>query len=148
MDFIMRPIGIIHTPFKEKSQTPIQFSRSTEMGDIQIFSEYETGLDGIDEFSHLILIYAFHAALKSTELVVKPLMDTESHGVFSTRYFSRPNPIGFSVVRFIDRTGPHIHVQCVDMLDETPLLDIKPYIPEFDIVPADKIGWFANRAIK
>ncbi len=146
MDFIMRPIGRIHTPFKEKSQTPIQFSRSTAMGEIEVFPEFEAGLDGIDDFSHLILIYAFHTAGKNTELMVKPLLDSERHGVFATRYFCRPNPLGFSVVRLIDRTGLFIQVQCVDMLDETPLLDIKPYIPEFDVIQADRIGWFANRA--
>lgn len=148
MDFIMRPIGIIHTPFKEKSQTPVQFSRSTAMGEINIFPEYEAGLDGIDEFSHLILLYAFHTAQKTTSLMVKPLLDSERHGIFSTRYFSRPNPIGFSVIRLIDRTGPRLQIQCVDMLDETPLLDIKPYVPEFDVVRTDKIGWFANRAFQ
>ncbi len=105
MDFIMRPIGRIHTPFKEKSQTPIQFSRSTAMGEIEVFPEFEAGLDGIDDFSHLILIYAFHTEGKNTELMVKPLLDSERHGVFATRYFCRPNPLGFSVVRLIDRTA-------------------------------------------
>jgi tRNA (adenine37-N6)-methyltransferase len=148
MDFIMRPIGLIHTPFKEMSQTPIQFSRSTALGEIELFPEFEDGLDGIDEFSHLILIYAFHASPKKAELVVKPFLDNGRHGVFATRYFCRPNPIGFSVVQLIDRTGLRIQVQCVDMLDGTPLLDIKPYIPEFDVVAADRIGWYANRAFQ
>ena len=147
MDFLLRPIGRIHTPFKEKSQAPVQSSRSTAMGDVELFPEYESGLEGIEGFSHLILLYAFHDAPRCTSLIVRPLLDTENHGVFATHYFCRPNPIGLSIVRFIDRTGPHIHVQCVDMLDETPLLDIKPYIPEFDDMPADRIGWFANRAI-
>lgn len=148
MEFCMKPIGVIHTPFTEKSETPIQFSRSTALGEIEIFSEYEAGLNGIDGFSHLILIYVFHAALNSTEMMVKPFLDDELHGVFATRFYSRPNPIGFSVVQLIQRTGLHLQVQCVDMLDGTPLLDIKPYIPEFDARAADKLGWYATRTHK
>ena len=142
----MTPIGIIHTPFKEMAGTPIQSSRSTAFGEIEVFPEYEAGLESVDELSHLILIYVFHAALDSAELMVKPFLDDKTHGVFATRYFSRPNPIGISIVKLIKRTGLRLEIQCADMLDGTPLLDIKPYVPEFDVRSVDKLGWYAARA--
>jgi tRNA (adenine37-N6)-methyltransferase len=147
MDFIMRPIGRIHTPFKEKVSTPIQYSRSTAEGEVEIFLEYEPGLEGIEGFSHLILLYTFDRALHCKDLLIKPLLDTEEHGIFATRYFCRPNPIGFSIVELIERIGPRIKIRHVDMLDETPLLDIKPYIPEFDTIAASSTGWYSHRAI-
>jgi tRNA-Thr(GGU) m(6)t(6)A37 methyltransferase TsaA len=146
MDFHMKPIGVIHTPFKEKSDVPIQSSRSTAFGEIEVYSEFEAGLDSIDGLSHLILIYVFHEALNSTDLMVKPFLDDEKHGIFATRFYRRPNPIGFSIVQLIQRSGPLLQIQCVDMLDGTPLLDIKPYVPEFDIRSVEKLGWYATRA--
>jgi tRNA-Thr(GGU) m(6)t(6)A37 methyltransferase TsaA len=145
MEFCMKPIGVIHTPFKERSETPIQFSRSTAFGEIEVFSEVEEGLTGIEELSHIILIYVFHQALDSKPLMVKPFLDENTHGVFATRYYARPNPIGFSIVRLIGREGPRLKIQWVDMLDGTPLLDIKPYIPEFDVHSVEKLGWYAKR---
>jgi len=146
MEFCMKPIGVIRTPFTKISEAPIQSSRSTAFGEIEVFSEYEAGLDSIDRLSHLILIYVFHAALNSTELMVKPFLDNQLHGIFATRFYCRPNPIGLSVVRLIQRTGSLLQIQCVDMLDGTPLLDIKPYVPEFDVHAVDKLGWYARRA--
>ena len=146
MEFCMKPIGVIHTPFTDISLVPIQSSRSTALGEIELFPEYQAGLESIDELSHLILIYVFHAALNSTELMVKPFLDDQLHGVFATRFYCRPNPIGLSVVRLIQRDGLRLKVQAVDMLDGTPLLDIKPYVPEFDVHAADKLGWYARRA--
>src|SRR5215510_4520024 len=99
--FYVKPIGVIHTPFKEKSETPIQFSRSTAMGEIELFPEYEQGLESIEGLSHLILIYIFHEALDCQDLLVKPFLDDQLHGIFATRFYRRPNPIGFSVVRLI-----------------------------------------------
>ncbi len=145
MEFCMRPIGVIHTPFKERSETPIQFSRSTAFGEIEVYSEFGQGLTGIEELSHIMLIYVFHQALDSRPLMVKPFLDENTHGVFATRYYARPNPIGFSVVRLIWREGQRLRIQWVDMLDGTPLLDIKPYIPEFDVHPVEKLGWYAAR---
>jgi tRNA-Thr(GGU) m(6)t(6)A37 methyltransferase TsaA len=141
----MKPIGVIHTPFTEKSETPIQSSRSSAFGEIELFSDFEAGLDSIDGLSHLILIYVFHNDLNSMELLVKPFLNDERHGIFATRYYSRPNPIGISVVRLIHRTGVRLQIQNVDMLDGTPLLDIKPYVPEFDIHTVEKLGWYATR---
>jgi tRNA (adenine37-N6)-methyltransferase len=146
MDFCLKAIGSIHTPFKEVSDTPIQSSRSATLGEIEVFSEYEAGLDSIDGFSHLILIYVFHRALDCPDLMVTPFLDDEPHGIFSTRFYRRPNPIGLSIVRFIQRTGPILKIQNMDMLDGTPLLDIKPYVPEFDVHTVEKLGWYAARA--
>jgi tRNA-Thr(GGU) m(6)t(6)A37 methyltransferase TsaA len=142
----MKPIGVIHTPFKEKTGMPIQASRSSFLGEIEVFPEYEAGLESIDGLSHLILIYIFYEALNSTELMVKPFLDDKTHGIFATRFYSRPNPIGISIVQLIQKTGPILKIQGVDMLDGTPLLDIKPYVPEFDVRVADKLGWYATRA--
>jgi len=146
MEFCMKPVGVIHTPFTDISQVPIQSSRSTALGEIELFPEYQAGLESIDELSHLILIYVFHAALNSSELMVKPFLDDQLHGVFATRFYRRPNPIGLSVVRLIQRNGLRLKIQAVDMLDGTPLLDIKPYVPEFDVYSVDKLGWYARRA--
>ena len=148
MEFSMKPIGVIHTPFKEKSETPIQFSRSNALGEIELFPKYEQGLESIEGLSHLILLYVFHEALDCQDLLVKPFLDEQLHGVFATRSYRRPNPIGFSVVRLIERKGLRLQIQWVDMLDDTPLLDIKPYVPEFDVHTVDKIGWYANRTYK
>lgn len=146
MEFCLKPIAVIHTPFTEKSETPIQFSRSMAFGEIELFPEYEAGLEGIDELSHLILIYVFHKALNSTELMSKPFLDDKPHGIFSTRFYQRPNAIGFSIVRLVERNGLRLKIQSVDMLDGTPLLDIKPYVPEFDVCTPDKLGWYVKRA--
>lgn len=146
MEFCMKPIGVIYTPFKDKSETPIQFSRSTAYGEIEMFPAYEAGLESIDELSHLILIYIFHEALNCPDLRVKPFLDNTTHGVFATRFYQRPNAIGFSIVRLVERNGLYLKIQSVDMLDGTPLLDIKPYVPEFDTCDPDKLGWYAKRA--
>ncbi len=145
-EFCMKQIGVIHTPFKEPAGMPIQASRSSALGEIEVFPEYEAGLESIEGLSHLILIYVFHSALNSTDLMVKPFLDDKAHGIFATRFFRRPNPIGISIVRLTQRTGALLKIQCVDMLDGTPLLDIKPYVPEFDVREVDKLGWYATRA--
>ena len=147
-EFCLKPIGVIHTPFKEIAGMPIQSSRSTVFGEIEVFPEYEAGLESVDGFSHLILIYVFHEALNSSGLMVKPFLDDKAHGIFATRFYSRPNPIGISIVQLHQRTGPLLKIQSVDMLDGTPLLDIKPYVPEFDVRIVDNLGWYATRAHK
>lgn len=143
--FCMKPIGVIHTPFKGPDGMPIQSSRSTALGEVEVHPEYEAGLQSVDGLSHLILIYVFHQALDQTDLLVKPFLDDQLHGVFATRFYRRPNPIGISTVRLLKRHGRFLNVQSVDMLDGTPLLDIKPYVPDFDVHPADKVGWYAAR---
>jgi len=142
----MKPIGVIHTPFSDKPGTPIQSSRSNCSGEVEVFPEYAKGLEGIEDLSHLFLIYIFHKALNPTELMVLPFLDDKAHGVFATRFYARPNSIGISIVQLIERNGLLLKVQSVDMLDGSPLLDIKPYVPEFDVREVNKLGWYATRA--
>lgn len=154
----LRPIGIIHSPFTDRTRTPIQASRSDAVGTVEIFDEFAPGLDDIDGFSHLILIYFFHQS-DGYELKIKPFLDDNLRGLFATRYPRRPNPIGLSIVYLMGRlstsadhaqaTDPsadRLQVRGVDVLDGTPLLDIKPYIPEFDIRTGVRTGWYATRS--
>jgi tRNA-Thr(GGU) m(6)t(6)A37 methyltransferase TsaA len=112
-----------------------------------VFPEYAEGLRDLEGFSHIILIYHFHLS-KVRSLRVVPYLDTEAHGVFATRAPSRPNPIGISVVRLVRIEQNTLHIQDVDIVDETPLLDIKPYVPQFDIREMQKIGWLQKKAHK
>ena len=143
---IFQPIGIIHTPFTKPSEMPIQSSRSVAVGEVEVFMDFIEGLDGVEEFSHLILLYVWHLAPLAEELKVKPFLDDHKYGIFATRYPCRPNPIGISIVQLLERDGNRLKIQGVDMLNETPLLDIKPYVPEFDIHAANRIGWYSRRA--
>jgi tRNA-Thr(GGU) m(6)t(6)A37 methyltransferase TsaA len=145
MDFVMKAIGIIHTPLTETGNTPIQSSRSEIQGTIEVFPQYLEGLDGIEEFSHIYLLYGFHRAWPEVSLKVQPFLDDQLHGIFATRYPCRPNPLGLSVVQLMERKDTILHFKGADMLDGTPLLDIKPYIPEFDIFTTEKIGWYQHR---
>ena len=146
MDVIKyKPIGIIHSPFKEPKGTPIQPTGAKNIdATIELFPEYVEGLKDLEGFSHIILIYHFHLS-KHTSLRVKPYMDDELRGVFATRAPSRPNPIGISVVRLVKVEGNILHIQDVDAVDGTPLLDIKPYVPEFDTRKVERIGWLEKR---
>ena len=112
-------------------------------GDVNVFPEYAGGLRDLDGFSHVMLLYHFHQAA-APKLLVTPFMDSEPRGVFATRAPARPNPIGLSVVKLLSIEGHTLHVENVDILDGTPLLDIKPYVPEFDHHPADRVGWLAQ----
>jgi tRNA-Thr(GGU) m(6)t(6)A37 methyltransferase TsaA len=143
-----KPIGIIHSPFKEPSGTPIQPAGARDIeGTVEIASEYVGGLEDIEGFSHIILIYHFHLSGRHL-LKVKPYMDEKSHGVFATRAPSRPNPIGISIVRLVEVDGNVLHIKDVDIVDGTPLLDIKPYVPEFDTRKVEKIGWLKKNINK
>ena len=136
-----KPIGVIHSPFKEPKGTPIQpaGAKGTN-GTVEVFPEYAEGLKDIEGFSHIILLYHFHLSKEST-LIVRPFMDNEAHGVFAMRGPSRPNSIGISVVCLVRVEGNMLHIQDVDIVDGTPLLDIKPYVPEFAIREVERIGW-------
>ncbi len=141
-------IGIIHSPFKEPKGTPIQPIAAQGIdGTVEVFQEYTEGLKDIDGFSHVILVYHFHLS-KESSLKVKPFMDDQTHGVFSTRAPNRPNPIGISVVQLVKIEGNIIQVKDLDIIDGTPLLDIKPYVPEFDIRDAKKKGWLEKNVSK
>jgi tRNA-Thr(GGU) m(6)t(6)A37 methyltransferase TsaA len=145
--FTMHPIGVIHTPFTDTSQVPIQASLSEAVGQVEVFPEFSTGLKDIEGFSHLHLLYAFHCSYGYT-LQVKPFLDDQLRGLFSTRHPCRPNPLGLSVVRLLSRNGNLLEVDGVDMFDGTPLLDIKPYVPDFDIRKNVRTGWYATRRIQ
>jgi len=146
----MRPIGVIHSPFTEKKQTPIQPSRSQAVGLVEVYPEYAKGLQDVEGFSHIILIYAFHCS-SGYELRIKPFLDKDLRGLFATRYPCRPNPIGMSTVKLLSRQDNVLEIEGVDVLDGTPLLDIKPYVPGFDIQEMEaetRIGWHANRSVR
>ena len=142
-----KPIGTIHSPFKKPHGVPIQPSGARGIeGHVKVFDEYAQGLKDIDGFSHIILIYYFHLSKKSS-LLVTPFMDKHQHGVFATRASARPNQIGFSVVELIKVDGNILHVKDIDIIDGTPLLDIKPCVPEFDFSNVTKTGWL-DSAVK
>jgi len=138
---LLNSIGVINTPFIEKAVTPIQSIRSNSIGKVEVFPEYCDGLDGLEDFSHIILIYIFYMS-SGYKLKVKPFLDNQLHGLFSTRYPNRPNPLGISIVKLLQRDAPTLIVEGVDVIDSTPLLDIKPYVPDFDIRSDVKTGWY------
>ena len=145
MQFIMRSIGVIHSPFDDKDQTPIQPNRSTAKGQVEVFPDYADGLKDIEGFSHIILVYVFHQS-EGYNLQVRPFLDDQLRGLFATRYPYRPNPIGLSVVRLLGRHENRLEIEGVDVLDGTPLLDIKPYVPDFDGRSETRTGWYQTRS--
>lgn len=146
-EIICKPIGIIHTPFKEPKNVPIQTTASDVQGTIDIFPEYIGGLEDLNGFSHIILLYNFNL-VNECKLKVKPFLDDTLRGIFATRSPSRPNRIGISVVSLLRMDKNILHIQNVDIIDGTPLLDIKPYVPQFDCVRAERIGWFSDKINK
>jgi tRNA-Thr(GGU) m(6)t(6)A37 methyltransferase TsaA len=142
------PIGIVHSPFTNPEGTPIQSSsaRGTE-AIIEIYKEYTEGLKDLDGFSHIYVLYHLHLSGKGS-LSVIPFLDTKYHGVFATRSPQRPNPIGISVVELLSINKNLLHVKNMDILDGTPLLDLKPYIPAFDVFATSKNGWVENNLPK
>ncbi|MGD9001289.1 MAG: tRNA (N6-threonylcarbamoyladenosine(37)-N6)-methyltransferase TrmO [Anaerolineae bacterium] len=148
MQITYKPIGVIHSPFKEPKGTPIQPpSAEGVAGTVEVFPEYVEGLMDLDGFSHIILLYHFHLS-RTSSLRVKPYMDDEVHGVFAMRGPSRPNPIGLSIVRLVRVEGPVLHIRDVDIVDGTPVLDIKPYVPQFDARDVERIGWLDEQVHK
>jgi len=143
-----KPIGVVHSPHKEPKETPIQPPSAEGIdGTVEVFPEYAEGLKDLEGFSHIILIYHFHLS-RGASLRVKPFMDTEVHGVFAMRGPSRPNPIGISAVRLVRIEGNILHIRDVDIVDGTPLLDIKPYVPKFDAREAENVGWLEENVFK
>jgi tRNA-Thr(GGU) m(6)t(6)A37 methyltransferase TsaA len=147
MEIILRPIGIIHSPFTEKDKTPIQASRSQALGQVEIYPEFADGLKDIEALSHIYLLYAFHKS-EGYQLQVKPFLDNQEHGIFASRYPYRPNPIGLSIVKLAFRKDNMLTVEGIDTLDGTPLLDIKPYVPDFDLRTDVRAGWYETRSYK
>jgi tRNA-Thr(GGU) m(6)t(6)A37 methyltransferase TsaA len=134
----LKPIGIIHSPYKNRKECPPQGRE--EICWIEVFDQYTEGLKDIDGFSHLILLYWLHWSKKYT-LSVKTPWDSEPHGVFATRSPNRPNALGFSVVELIEKDGNKLKVKGLDALEGTPLVDIKPYLPEIDSKTNVRVGW-------
>jgi len=140
-----RPIGIIHSSYKTPEGTPIQPTHAQgPEAKVEVLPEYAEGLTDLAGFSHIYLIYHFHLS-KKFSLMVKPFLDTEFHGLFSTRAPSRPNSIGLSIVRLTRIKKNILYVKNIDVLDGTPLLDIKPYVPGFDICKVSKSGWMEKK---
>ncbi len=144
---VLDPIGIIHTPHKTLEGTPIQPSGARGIcGTIEVEAAFREGFLDLKGFSHIYLLYFLHLS-SGCCMTVKPFLDNALHGVFSTRAPRRPNPIGLSLVRLIDVIDGTLHVEDVDMVDGTPLLDIKPYVPDFDRPCGDIcIGWYCGRS--
>jgi tRNA (adenine37-N6)-methyltransferase len=141
-----RPIGIIHSPFGDPVGMPIQPVGALGVrGRVVVFPEFTAGLKDLQEFSHIHLIYHFHLS-QGFELEVKPFLDPQKRGLFATRAPRRPNAIGLSVVRLTGIEGSTLSIEDVDILDGTPLLDIKPYVPAIDSREVDKAGWLNDRS--
>jgi len=141
-----RPIGIIHSPFKEVDGMPIQPSGAFGIkGTIEVYKKYSPGLKDIDGFSHIIIIYHFHLS-KGYALEVEPFLEDKIHGVFAMRAPARPNPIGISVVRLVGINDNILQIEDVDVVDGTPLLDVKPYVPDFDSREAEGTGWLSKKS--
>jgi len=140
----VKPIGIIHSPFKNKKETPIQPFKSKAIGKVEVYKKYQKGLKDIEGFSHIILIFKFHKS-KGYKLLVTPFLDSQLRGLFATRYPKRPNQIGITVVKLLTKESNILTVKGIDIIDKTPLLDIKPYVPEFAVKTRVKIGWLVGK---
>ena len=144
MKIELKPIGIIHSPYKTKEEVPTQAYLSDKVGEVEVFKKYEDGLKDIDGFSHIIIIYSFHKS-KGYSLHVKPFLDDVSRGLFATRTPNRPNPIGISNVRLLERRGNILKIKGMDVIDNTPLIDIKPFVPRFDDRERVRFGWLEEK---
>jgi tRNA (adenine37-N6)-methyltransferase len=148
MTLTIKPIGIIHTPYKTKEDCPIQGQAMPEgKGQIEVFPEYLDGLHTLETFSHLIILYHFDRA-GEVEMQRKPFSDDEIHGLFATRHPCRPNKIGFSIVKLEKINGNILEISEIDALDKTPLIDIKPYVPRFDHRLDANNGWLEGKTFR
>lgn len=139
----MRPIGAIRSPFRSTQGMPIQTVGAADVeGELEVLEEFAAGLRDIEGFEYLIVLTHLHQAMEKLEVV--PFMDTVSHGVFATRAPARPNRIGLSIVQLVDVRGRVLRFRGNDMLDGTPVMDIKPYVPQLDVRATERIGWFAQ----
>ncbi len=137
----IQPIGVIHTPHHDISNMPIQPIAAVGIkGYIELFPEYVDGLTDLQGFSHITLVYHFHK-IEGYQLMVKPFMDNVEHGIFACKAPKRPNAIGISTVKLLKVENNLVHIEMVDMLDQTPLIDIKPFFPKYDNRLDTKSGW-------
>nr|QNO54241.1 S-adenosyl-L-methionine-binding protein [Methanosarcinales archaeon ANME-1 ERB7] len=137
-------IGVIHTPYKTLSECPHQTCKSEQIAEIEVYDDYVGGLKDVEGFSHILILYWLHKATGYSLLVRTP-WDAKPHGLFTTRSPRRPNPIGSSVVELIERRGHILRIKGIDAIDGSPLIDIKPYVPEFNEKGAVKIGWLEGK---
>ncbi len=141
MTYTITPIGTIHSPYKTKEACPIQGAAAPDgRGRVEVFAPYEAGLETIETFTHLFLLYLFD---RSGEILLSrpTFLDDRPHGVFASRHPCRPNGLGLSIVRLEAREGRFLEVSGIDVLDGTPLVDIKPYLPRFDFREHAGNGW-------
>jgi tRNA-Thr(GGU) m(6)t(6)A37 methyltransferase TsaA len=144
-EIAFRRIGTIHSPYTSTAAMPIQPGGALGVvGHVEVLPEYVEGLDDLSGFSHIYLLYQFHLA-PAVRLRVVPFLDSDPHGVFATRAPARPNPLGLSVVRLREVRGNVLVVENLDVVDGTPLLDIKPYVPVFDHWDVESSGWLAGK---
>ena len=143
----LQPIGVIHSPFAEPAGVPIQprYAQGVE-GTVEVFEPFAEGLRDLEGFERVWLMYWFHKA-PPARLIVVPFKDQTQRGLFATRAPCRPNPVGLSCVRLLGVQGRTLRVAEVDILDGTPLLDIKPYVPEFDCFPVKRVGWLGGETV-
>ncbi len=145
-EIVYKPIGVIHSPFAAVEGMPIQPKAASGIaGTAHVNPDLALGLKDLEGFSHIILIYHFHLS-KRHSLEVKPFLDDTPRGVFATRVPARPNAIGLSVVRLTGISGSTLTIEDIDVVDGTPLLDIKPFVPDFDNREAQRTGWYTNQA--
>ena len=143
----LKPIGIIHSPYKNTKEAPYQGYKSEEISQIEVFQEFEKGLQDIEGFSHIIVIFWFHKS-QGYHLLVKTPWDDNLHGLFATRSSQRPCPLGLTVVELLARENNILKVKGLDAIDDTPLLDIKPYISLIDERSVVKPGWLEGKLRK
>lgn len=151
MEIKLKPIGVVHSPFKKKEDIETERFAHPEgfdsiEGELEIFKEYEAGLKDTEGFSHLMVIFAFHQS-EGYRLHTKPFLDNTLRGLFSTRSPNRPNPVGLTVVNVLERKENILRVKGIDMIEGTPILDIKPYTPR-DQKPSIKYGWLEDKMEK
>lgn len=145
-NIVYRPIGVIHSPFKDIEGMPIQpCSAQGTKGTVEVYEQYRAGLKDLGGFSHIMLLYHFHL-VKSYALQARPFLEEEAiHGIFAIRAPARPNPIGISMVRLVSIEDNLLNIEDVDIIDGTPLLDIKPYVPDFDWREVEQTGWYSRK---
>jgi len=143
-----KPIGIIHSQFKDLKGIPIQSSLSESKGVIEIYTQYQSALKDLDGFSYIYCLYFFDMVKQPVPLQSKPFLDNEFRGVFAMRTPFRPNPIGLSILEVLNVNKNKIDVNNVDLLDKTPILDIKPYVAQFDSRETKRIGWLQGKIKK
>ena len=144
----LEPIGVVRSPFTRLEGMPLQSVAARDgRGTVEVREELAPGLKDLDGFSHIHLVTFLHRGVPGG-LEVLPFLDDTPRGIFATRSPRHPNPIGLSVVRLLEVAGAVLHVDGLDLLDGTPVLDIKPYVPEFDAVEAERTGWLAGAAAR